>query len=86
VIHAHLLGDKQIRGRFTREAAILRRLTGPHLCAILDFGELSDPTGAEDGLLYIALPKIVGTPLDRLLKDEPRSTVRSTSSSRSATR
>jgi serine/threonine protein kinase len=71
VIHPHLLGDKQIRGRFTREAAILRRLTGPHLCAILDFGELSDPRGEEAGLVYIALPKIEGTPLDRLIKEQP---------------
>jgi eukaryotic-like serine/threonine-protein kinase len=71
VIHPHLLGDKQIRGRFAREAAILRRLTGPHLCAILDFGELSDPRDEGAGLLYIALPKIEGTPLDRLIKEQP---------------
>jgi serine/threonine-protein kinase len=71
VIHPHLLGDKQIRGRFTREAAILRRLAGPHLCAIVEFGELPDPNGGETGLLYIALPKIEGTPLDRLIKEEP---------------
>jgi serine/threonine protein kinase len=70
VIHGHLLGDKQIRGRFTREAAILRRLEGPHLCAILDFGEVADPKHAEAGLLYIALPKIDGIALDRLLKDQ----------------
>ncbi len=38
VIHQHLAGDAQIRGRFAREASILRRLDGPHLCPILDFG------------------------------------------------
>ncbi len=70
VIHSSLLGDKQIRGRFTREAAILRRLHGPHLSAILDFGELPDPKHVNAGLLYIALPKIEGIALDRLLKDE----------------
>ncbi len=70
VIHNHLLGDKQIRGRFTREAAILRRLEGPHLCPILEFGELPDPRHVGEGLLFIALPKIEGPALDALLRDE----------------
>ena len=68
VIHNHLLTDKQIRGRFTREAAILRRLEGPHLSAILEFGELPDPRHEKVGLLYMALPKIDGPALDVLLK------------------
>jgi serine/threonine protein kinase len=70
VIHAHLLGDKQIRGRFTREATILRRLKGPHLLPILDFGEIPDPKGGSTGLLYLCLPKIDGPALDRLLATE----------------
>jgi serine/threonine protein kinase len=70
VIHAHLLGDRQIRARFTREATILRRLLGPHLVAILDYGEIPDPRGSRAGLLYIALPKIEGPALDRLLAEE----------------
>ena len=70
VIHNHLLGDQQIRGRFTREAAILRRLDGPHLCPILEFGELPDPRHVDEGLLYIALPKIEGPALDTLLRAE----------------
>jgi serine/threonine-protein kinase len=70
VIHNHLLTDSQIRGRFTREAAILRRLEGPHLCAILEFGELPDPRHPGVGLLYMALPKIDGPALDDLLKSE----------------
>jgi serine/threonine-protein kinase len=70
VIHAHLLGDRQIRARFTREATILRRLLGPHLVAILDYGEIPDPRGSGTGLLYIALPKIEGPALDRVLVDE----------------
>src|SRR5438128_1383953 len=70
VIHNHLTGDAQIRGRFTREAAILRRLEGPHLVAILEFGELPDPRFPDRGLLYLALPKIEGPALDRLLEDE----------------
>lgn len=70
VIHAHLLYDKQIRGRFTREAKILSRLSGPHLGAILDFGEVPDPHGEGASLLYIALPKIEGPALDQLLREE----------------
>jgi len=70
VIHPHLLGDAQVRGRFTREAAILRRLTGKHLCPIIDFGELEDPRGREATLLYIALPKIDGPALDRVIVQE----------------
>ncbi len=70
VIHAHLLNDKQVRGRFTREAKILARLNGPHLGAILDFGEVPDPRGEGASLLYIALPKIDGPALDQLLREE----------------
>jgi serine/threonine protein kinase len=68
VIHQHLAGDAQIRGRFTREAAILRRLEGEHLCPVLDFGEVPDPRRADAGLLYMALPRIDGQALDMLLK------------------
>ena len=56
VIHQHLAGDAQIRGRFAREAAILRRLEGDHLCPVLDFGEIPDPRREGAGLLYMALP------------------------------
>ena len=70
VIHGHLLYDKQVRGRFTREAKILSRLSGPHLGAILDFGEVADPHGEGASLLYIALPKIDGPALDQLLREK----------------
>jgi eukaryotic-like serine/threonine-protein kinase len=72
VIHQHLAGDAQIRGRFTREAAILRRLEGEHLCPVLDFGEVPDPRRADAGLLYMALPRIDGQALDALLKKGSR--------------
>ena len=65
VMHASLAGDQQIRGRFQREAAILRRLEGEHVCPILDFGETSGDEGKS--LLYIALPKINGESLAALL-------------------
>jgi serine/threonine protein kinase len=73
VMHANLAGDKQIRGRFQREAAILKRLDGPHICPILELGEVpGDEPGAS--LLYIALPKLEGRSLeDVLAKESPLS-------------
>ena len=70
VMHDMLAGDKQIRGRFQREAAILRRLEGDHVCPILDFGEVpSEKDGAS--VLYIALPKIEGESLADVLARGP---------------
>src|SRR5688572_12428098 len=68
-MHANLAGDKQIRGRFQREAAILKRLEGKHICPILELGEVP---GAEPGasLLYIALPKLDGRSLEDVLEKE----------------
>ncbi|MBF5067168.1 hypothetical protein G6O45_28600, partial [Salmonella enterica subsp. enterica serovar Istanbul] len=51
VMHAHLAGDKQIRGRFQREAAILKRLEGDHICPILELGEVP-AVGPGESLLY----------------------------------
>jgi serine/threonine-protein kinase len=70
VIHQHLAGDPQIRGRFAREVAILRRLEGEHLCRILDSGELPDPRRETVGLLYMAMARIDGRSLEELLKAE----------------
>lgn len=64
VIHRHLARDHQISRRFHREARILRKLRGPHLVALLDFGE------TPDGLLFMALEHIQGKPLDVVLKTE----------------
>lgn len=65
VIHGMLAGDAQVRGRFKREAAILRRLEGPHVCPLLDFGEVPDPRRAGENLLYMALARVDGASLDR---------------------
>jgi eukaryotic-like serine/threonine-protein kinase len=70
VIHPHLLGDAQIRGRFMREVAILRRLQGKYLCPIIDSGEVPDPKREEASLLYMALPKIEGKALDRVIAED----------------
>ncbi|WP_434045305.1 MULTISPECIES: serine/threonine-protein kinase [Sorangium] len=60
VIHKHLSGTPQIFRRYHREAAILRRVEGPHVVRLLDFVE-------EDGLLAIALEHIDGSSLEELL-------------------
>ncbi len=70
VIHGHLVGDEQIRKRFAREAAILRRMEGAHLCPVLDFGELPAGLGDARPLLFLALPKIDGPALDAVLREE----------------
>ncbi len=61
LIHGELLGDKQIAGRFRREAEILQRLKGPNLCPLLDVVE-------EDGLLLLAIEYVDGPSLDRYLE------------------
>lgn len=66
VIHQELAGDAQIRGRFRREAEILRRLQGDHVCPIVDFGEVPGEAPGTT-LLYIALPKIDGESLADVL-------------------
>jgi serine/threonine protein kinase len=70
VIHQHLAGDAQIRGRFTREANILRRLEGERLCPVLEFGEVPDPRREGVGLLYLALARVDGPALDAVLKKD----------------
>ena len=71
VMHEALAGDKQIRGRFQREAAILRRLEGDHVCAILDFGEIPGENEDAPTRFYIAMPKIVGEPLSAIIQRAP---------------
>jgi serine/threonine protein kinase len=78
VIHPHLLGDAQIRGRFMREVAILRRLQGKYLCPIIDSGEVANPRHEESSLLYMALPKIDGKALDRVIAEDGTLTVERT--------
>jgi serine/threonine-protein kinase len=67
VLHGHLVGDRQIRGRFEREAKILRRLSGPHVCPVLDSGEIADPRDESRTLLFMALPKVDGPTLESVI-------------------
>jgi serine/threonine-protein kinase len=61
VVHPTLSGDKQVRGRFMREAAVLRMLGGDFICPVLESGELAQERGPS--LLYLSLPKINGRSL-----------------------
>ncbi len=61
VVHPTLSGDKQVRGRFMREAAVLRMLGGDFICPVLESGELTQEHGPT--LLYLSLPKISGRSL-----------------------
>ena len=70
VMHAHLAGDQQIRGRFQREATILKRLEGAHICPILELGEVPAADGVSESLLYMALPKLEGPTLEHVLEKE----------------
>ncbi|HSH77333.1 MAG TPA: serine/threonine-protein kinase, partial [Herpetosiphonaceae bacterium] len=45
--------DTTLRQRFLREASIVRQLAHPHIVPVMDAGE-------QDGLLYIAMPFMVG--------------------------
>lgn len=64
VMHAALAGDEQVRGRFKREAAILARLKGKHVCPILESGE------TDAGLLFLVLPRIDGPSLASVIAAE----------------
>lgn len=64
VMHAQLAGDEQVRGRFKREAAILARLKGEHVCPILESGE------TDAGLLFLVLPRIDGPSLASVIAGE----------------
>lgn len=72
VVHRRLCKDPQIVGRFRREAAILRRLEGPHVVRVHEALE-------EDGAVVLVMEHVAGTPLDQRLAGrrpiEPRAAV-----------
>ena len=49
VLHAHLGKDPEIAERFRREAESAAQLCHPHICPILDYGEV-------DGIVYTVMP------------------------------
>ena len=60
VLHEGLCKNRQICGRFRREARILKRLRSPHLARMLDFV-------AEDDLLILVLEYVDGPSLETYL-------------------
>jgi len=64
VLHRRLLGSDTMVQRFLREARLASRLDHPYAAHTYAFG--AEP----DGLLWIAMELVRGTPLDRLLRSE----------------
>ena len=63
VLHAHLARDEEMRERFRREAEASSQLSHPHICPILDYGEV-------DGAVFLVMPYLGGGSLaDRIVRD-----------------
>src|SRR5690349_3377108 len=62
VIREDIDADQESIERFKREALLASRLEHPYTAAIYAFG--AEP----DGLLWIAMELVRGTPLDKMLK------------------
>lgn len=71
VILPELAGDPQVRGRFLREARILERLEGSFICPVLEHGELPSSEDGVPGPLYLALQKVDGPTLERVIASTP---------------
>ncbi len=64
VLHAHLMGDDKLVGRFKREAKSASRLNHPNSIQIIDSGQDAD------GTLYIAMELLAGRDLAQVIRDE----------------
>jgi serine/threonine-protein kinase len=53
VLLAHLARDLEMRERFRREAEAAAQLQHPHICPILDYGEV-------EGTVYLVMPYMMG--------------------------
>ena len=63
VLHAHLARDQEMRVRFRREAEAACQLVHPHICTILDYGEV-------DATIFLVMPFLSGGSLaDVLVRD-----------------
>ncbi|HEX5580075.1 MAG TPA: serine/threonine-protein kinase, partial [Gemmatimonadaceae bacterium] len=60
VLHRTLASEMEMRERFRREAEAAARMVHPHICSILDYGEVGDS-------VYIVMPYLAGGSLaDRI--------------------
>jgi serine/threonine-protein kinase len=64
VLHAHLMNDEKLVGRFKREAKSASKLNHPNSIQIIDSGQ------DKDGTLYIAMELIAGRDLAQVIRDE----------------
>ncbi len=63
VLLGHLARDAEMRERFRREAESSAQLFHPHICSILDYGEM-------DGTVYLVMPFMAGGSLaDVIVRD-----------------
>ncbi len=64
VLLAHLARDAEMRERFRREAESSAQLFHPHICSILDFGEVEQT-------VYLVMPYLAGGSLaDRIVRSQ----------------
>jgi len=54
----------EVKKRFLREAKSSSRLTNPHTVSVIDFGQ------TDDGMLYLAMERLVGETLGAILKKD----------------
>ncbi len=55
--------DRELRGRFMREASVMTRLGSEHVARVLEVGEL------EDGMLFLAMEYLEGQSLEHLIQN-----------------
>jgi serine/threonine protein kinase len=63
VLHSHLSRDEEMRERFRREAEAACRLSHPHICSMLDYGDV-------DGSVYLVMPFFGGGSLADMIGRE----------------
>jgi serine/threonine-protein kinase len=63
VLHSHLARDEEMRERFRREAEAACRLSHPHICSMLDYGDV-------DGSVYLVMPYFGGGSLADMIGRE----------------
>ena len=63
VLHAHLARDEEMRERFRREAEAACRLSHPHICSMIDYGDV-------DGSVFLVMPYFGGGSLADMIQRE----------------
>ena len=63
VLHSHLARDEEMRERFRREAEAACRLSHPHICSMLDYGDV-------DGSVFLVMPYFGGGSLADMIGRE----------------